>query len=274
MEIESLPVVILAGGKGTRLGNEYELLPKPLVKIGEYPIIIHIMAIYYRYGLRNFIVCTGFKADEFHKFFKTVSRYEHSDCYVLDSSMFDNLLKLDSRQDKTQVSVKLCDTGLETTTGGRLKKVYDLTNSKVVLATYGDGVADINLERVIGLHFKGGFEVTLSGFHPPSRFGELIVSETGKVLSFKEKQLSSAIVNAGFFVINRESLLDIDEEQSLEEGFLTYHSSAGTLGAYIFDTRWQMMDTPREVEILRKEVENDVPFWLHKNKIYKNAFSS
>lgn len=260
---EELPVIILAGGRGTRLGSGFEQIPKPLVRIGEFPILLHIMSIYIKYGSRRFIICTGFESIAFTKYFESICCFKSGDEFELDMLIFDKISNRSFSNKSEIISVKILDTGLETTTLGRLKKARHYITSEVFLATYGDGVADIDIGKVLKFHKSNRFEVTLSAFHPPSRFGELTLDKSGQVKTFEEKQLSAALVNAGFFVMNRNGFIDdADVGETLEEGLLSELCARGLLGAVSFETRWQMMDTPREVEILSNYVLEQNAFWL------------
>lgn len=266
MQIENIPVVILAGGKGTRLGTEFDLLPKPLVKIGELPILIHIMSIYFKCGIENFFICIGFKSEKFFEYFEGIAEEREGNSFFIEKDIFEKLLDGKVTRISKRVKVTLLETGLDTTTGGRLKKALEVISSEFIFATYGDGVADIDIRKVLDFHVRNRFEATISAFHPPSRFGEIVSDHKGQVISFKEKQLSTSLVNAGFLVVNQRVRDQIDEGESLEEGLLSSLTNKGLLGAVKFETKWQMMDTPREVELLRNAVARGKPFWLHSEK--------
>jgi glucose-1-phosphate cytidylyltransferase len=258
-----LTCVILAGGRGTRLGSAFDFIPKPLVRVGPYPIILHIISIYFRAGVNQFLVCTGFKSKEIESYFEEISVGKSGDTFLLQTEMFPKLFsKANTSNSDVKISVRLLSTGLESTTAGRVKQALEHIDTDQFLCTYGDGLAKIDISDVFDVHNRNSFEVTMAAFHPPSRFGEVTINETGRVLSFREKQLSSVLVNGGFFVMESRVKYQINPNLSLEEGLLTSCANNGTLGAFVSKDFWQMMDTPREVEILnRLYLMSEVP-WL------------
>jgi glucose-1-phosphate cytidylyltransferase len=261
--LDEITCVILAGGRGTRLGTAYDSIPKPLVRIGPYPILMHIISIYYRSGVRKFLVCTGFKSHSFSEYFDSITRSKAGDSYVLRPQMcpelFPNYTWAEGRSD---FFVELLDTGIESTTANRVRQAMERISTRQFFCTYGDGVAKIDIRKLFNFHFTEDFEITISAFHPPSRFGELVLDKSGRVLSFKEKQLSSVLVNGGFLVMNSNLHHKIDINLSLEEGLLSSCAQEGKLGAYVSNDFWQMMDTPREVELLQNRfLKSDAP-WL------------
>lgn len=261
--LEDLSCVLLAGGKGTRLGGEYGSIPKPLVRIGPYPIIMHIISIYYRAGIRNFLICTGFKSSQVGDYFDEVAMKKNENVYYLKPQIFPRLFSVQEHANLTEdFSVDLLYTGIDSTTAGRVKQAIEKIQTNEFFCTYGDGVASLDVRKVYEFHTQNSFDITMTAFHPPSRFGEVIVDNFGKVQRFQEKQLSSTLVNGGFFVVNSNVYDKINEVLSLEEGLLTDLTATGKLGAFISKDYWQMMDTPREVELLNHHyMSSDVP-WL------------
>jgi len=262
-ELREIPVVILAGGKGTRLGSEYGLKPKPLVCIGPLPILMHIILIYMNSGFRKFFICVGFRSGDFQDYFESIGSKVSTNFYVVSKAQLAELISpLQAPSNDFDIEIKLLDTGVESTTAKRIKMAIDEFDSNLFCATYGDGVASLDVSEVLNFHIQKRFDISLTAFHPPSRFGEVMVNANNLVVNFQEKQLSSTLVNGGFFIINRSVQDDIDPELSLEVGLLGNYCRNGKLGAYISEDFWQMMDTPREVEILNEMYERGSPPWL------------
>lgn len=218
-----MKVIILAGGMGTRLSEETQDKPKPLVKIGEHPILWHIMKIYRHYGHNEFIIAAGYKSEMITDYCESLARIDHN------------------------VSIKVLDTGLNTATGGRIKKCLENISDEIVFATYGDGVANINLHELFDFHLKNGGEATLTAVRPPARFGR--VQLTGSLVTrFGEKnQSDEGWINGGFFVLNRSVLNWIsDYQMPFEHDPLVNLSKQKELFAYKHEGFWQPMDTLRE----------------------------
>ncbi|MBP7088330.1 MAG: glucose-1-phosphate cytidylyltransferase [Candidatus Omnitrophica bacterium] len=253
-------VVILCGGRGTRLREETEIRPKPLVEIGARPILWHIMKIYAYYGYNDFILCLGYKGSMIKEYF-----------YHYHLLMNDFTVKLDSKRevifhnqsDEINWNVTLIDTGLNTFKGARIKKIEKYIDTDLFLLTYGDGVADINIKEIVNYHKKQGKIATLTGVRPPSRFGDLIAKE-GKVLSFTEKpQASGGLINGGFFIFNKKifDYLTNDEDCDFEKGALERLAREGELSVYEHKGSWECMDTYRETEHLNELWDNKKAFW-------------
>lgn len=232
-----MKVVILAGGLGTRISEESDLKPKPMINIGEMPIIWHIMKIYSTYGLKDFIICCGYKGemiiDYFNRNNKSLSHTESS------------LSKIPN-----DWKITLVDTGLETMTGGRLKRVKNLfTKDEDFHFTYGDGLADVNINDLTGFHRKNDSLCTVTAVFPPSRFGALqINSETMKVTSFKEKPTNETqLINGGFFVLNSKVFEYIDGDHTVwEKEPMEKLSRENNLSAYRHKGFFGPMDTLRD----------------------------
>lgn len=247
-----MKVVILCGGKGTRLREETEYRPKPMVPIGNLPILWHIMRIYASHGHTEFILCLGYKGEVIKDWFRNL-QWMLSDVRLQlgkpeSVEFFDQV-------DETGWTVTLADTGLETMTGGRIKRIAKyLGNDEEFLLTYGDGVGRVNINESITYHRKSGRILTLTGVRPPGRWGELQISD-GKVTTFLEKaQTSGGRINGGFFVANRRLFDYLNDDPGLvfEQGPLTALSSDGQLGCYVHDGFWQPMDTYQEFMLLNK----------------------
>ena len=186
-----MKVVILAGGLGTRLSEYTKLVPKPMIKIGKFPIIVHIMKHYMNYGFNDFILATGYKNKVFKTYFKNFKRLNKSFISIID---------------KKKCKITILDTGIKTMTGGRLKKTINFLNDEDFMFTYGDGISSVNLKKLLNFHKKNKKLITVTAVRPPARFGEIILNKN-VVSSFKEKpQVKNGWINGGFFVAKKNFL--------------------------------------------------------------------
>ncbi|NCR53093.1 MAG: glucose-1-phosphate cytidylyltransferase [Microcystis aeruginosa L211-07] len=258
----NIPVAILCGGKGTRLREETEFRPKPMIAIGNRPIIWHIMKTYAHYGLTDFMLCLGYKGEIIRDYFFS---YDWNQSDVLLELGNKKVTKLDSGHDEEDWRIWLVDTGQETMTGGRLKRLtsyIDQTGSDIFLATYGDGVCDVNIADLLDFHYAHGKLATLTAVRPPSRFGELVI-EDNLVSQFQEKpQTSEGWINGGYFVLNRK-VLDLIEGDAttFEAQPLRTLAALGELAVYRHDGFWQCMDTYREMEVLNHLYDTGQARW-------------
>lgn len=254
-----MKVIILAGGYGTRLGNISEIIPKPMVPVGNRPIIWHIMKIYSYYGFNDFIITLGYKGDVIKHFFCNYS----TACSDFLVDMSNDNIKILNSHNEHDWKVALVDTDLNTLKGARIKRVEKYLDSDVNMVTYGDGVADINIKELLDFHKKHGKTITITGVHPPARFGELI-EKNGKLISFKEKpQTSVGLINGGFMVFNKELLdyLSPDENCDLEVGTLEKLSKAGEVMVYKHNGQWECIDHERDLIHLNKLWNENKAFW-------------
>ena len=243
------PVVILAGGLGTRLAGEAEFRPKPLVKIGRHPVLWHIMKIFSHFGFRNFIICLGHKGEMIREYFY---HYQVNTGDVLFDAGSRTFTPIRAHEDDLDWKVLLADTGEETMTGGRIARIAPYVGTDDFLVTYGDGVADIDVQALVDTHRRLGKTATVTGIQPTSRFGELMVSE-GLVSAFREKQASDGWVNGGFFVFNKRIFEHLDGDRCvLEQSPLRTLAEERDLAVYQHRGFWQCMDTMREVELLNR----------------------
>jgi len=243
-----MKVVILAGGFGTRLSEETGVRPKPMVEIGGKPILWHIMKIYSAYGLNDFIICLGYKGYFIKEYFSK---------YFLHMSDITFDLKSNSMEVHNNGvepwKVTLIDTGENTMTGGRLKRVGDYIGNETFCFTYGDGVSDVNIKELIGFHRSQMTMATLTAVQPPGRFGVINVTEEhNRIKSFKEKPKGDGSwVNAGFFVLEPEVLNYISDDSSVwEQEPMQNLANDGMLSAYKHYGFWQPMDTLRDKSYL------------------------
>jgi glucose-1-phosphate cytidylyltransferase len=244
-----MKVVILAGGLGTRLREETEFRPKPMVEIGNRPILWHIMKLYAQCGYTDFVLCLGYKGDMIRDYFLNY-RSRNSDMTVTLGSPS---LEVHNQHSELGWRVTLAETGEKTQTAGRLKRIARYLNGDTFLATYGDGVADIDLRALLERHASTGKLATVTAVRPSSRFGELSVLD-GHVATFQEKpQVSNSWVNGGFFVMQR-AVLDMihDDQSTLESDLLPSLAGTKQLAVYQHTGFWQCMDTAREMDLLNK----------------------
>lgn len=245
-----MQVVILCGGRGTRMGAESEVVPKPMVTIGERPILWHIMKRYAAAGHKEFVLCLGYKGDVIRDYFL---HYESRNNDVTVELGAEGGVTVHGEHREQGWKVTLAETGLETLTGARVRRAWRYLREETFLLTYGDGVADVDLDALVRFHRAHGKVATVTAVHPPARFGELIL-EGGSVSRFSEKpQVGTGRINGGFFVFEPsvfDYLSDADT-CALEHEPMARLTGDGELVAYEHRGFWQCMDTVRELTILR-----------------------
>lgn len=258
-----MKVVILAGGYGSRLAEETQLIPKPLVRIGSLPILFHIMKIYISFGFNDFIICCGYKGELIKEYFNNFLINNHS--VFFDFKNKNNLILDKNRYDN--FTVTCVDTGLQTMTGGRIRAVKKYLNpNEPFFLTYGDGLADIDLNKLLEFHKKTKKIATVTAVSPPGRFGVMDI-KNGIVRDFREKLISDQYkINGGFFVLNYTVLKYIKNNKTIfEQEPLIQLSSDGQLGAYEHQGFWHPMDTLRDKIYLDSLAENGNPPWQIKD---------
>jgi len=253
-----MKVVLLAGGLGTRLREETEFRPKPMVAIGGRPILWHIMKSYAHYGHSEFIVCLGYKGDVIRDYFLNYE-VRHRDVTVTLGS---REVQVHNPHGEAGWRVTLAETGEATRTAGRLGRVTRYLDGQQFMVTYGDGVADIDLDRLVAFHRGHGKLATLTAVRPSSRFGEVVI-ENAMVQVFQEKpQVHGGWINGGFFVFERGVLdLIVGDEENLEQSLLMKLTGMQQLAVYQHDGFWQCMDTPREMDLLNELWRQDKAAW-------------
>lgn len=246
-----MQVVILCGGKGTRLREETEYRPKPMLPIGEHPILWHIMKVYAHYNYTNFVLCLGYKGQVIKDYFLN---FRHIST--------DFTLKLGKERDivfhgdyvEEDWTVTLANTGEDTLTGARLKRIEKYITGDEFMLTYGDGIGNIDIEKLVAFHRQHGKIGTLTGVRPPGRFGELS-TDGNQIIEFNEKpQTTGGLINGGFFVFSRRffEYLNDDPNLVLEQEPLRRLAADGQLMCHTHDGFWQPMDTFREFEMLNQ----------------------
>jgi glucose-1-phosphate cytidylyltransferase len=254
-----MKVIILAGGYGTRLGSLSELIPKPMIEIGDRPIIWHIMKTFNHFGYRDFVLCLGYKSNVIKDYF--FHYYNYNNDFTIDLST--NVVKFHASASSDDFSVTLVDTGLHNLKGSRLKQVDKYLNDELNFVTYGDGVADIDVRALVEYHKSHGKMVTITGVRPPSMFGEMI-EQDGLVTSFEEKpQTSKGLINGGYMVFNRRLMdhLSADPDCDFEFGALEELAAEGQIMTYKHAGLWECADTLRDLEHLNKLWREGKAFW-------------
>jgi len=245
-KVVKMKVVILAGGLGTRISEESHLKPKPMIEIGERPILWHIMKIYSSYGYNDFIICLGYKAYIIKEFF--ADYFLHTSDITFD--LANNEMTVHNNYSEPW-KVTLVDTGLNTMTGGRVKQVSEYIGNEPFMLTYGDGVADINIKALEEFHRSHGKIATLTSINVRQRFGILEIEDTA-VRSFREKSDNDgSMINGGFMVLNPEIFKYIEGDSTVfEKAPLEALAARGELMAFHHEGFWQCMDTQRDKEQL------------------------
>lgn len=253
-----MKVAILAGGLGTRLSEETDLRPKPMVEVGGRPLIWHIMKHYETFGFTDFYVALGYKGEFLKRYFRDYTTLSGS---ITVSLQDDTVTPLDHIHEHWTVS--LIDTGIETNTGGRLKRLSPWLRDGTFMLTYGDGVSDVDLNRLVAFHREHGKLATITAVHPSSRFGEMVF-DGEDVARFTEKpQMGEGWINGGFMVLEPQVFEMIEgDETSLEGKLLEQLAGEGQLVGYRHESFWQCMDTLRDVRFLRELWESGSPPWV------------
>lgn len=247
-----MKVVIFCGGKGTRLREETEYRPKPMVPIGHRPILWHIMKLYAHYGHKEFVLCLGYKGEIIQNFFRNYP-WMTSDVTL---RLGESKVKFHDHHPEEDWAVTLADTGEETMTARRLKKIERyIGTDETFLLTYGDGVGDVHIPSVIAQHQRQRALLTVTAVHPPGRFGDLNLDEGDRVTGFNEKpQAEGGWINGGFFAVSRRvfDYLENVDDVMLERGPLGDLAAKGDLAAYRHEGFWQPMDTYQEFLFLNR----------------------
>jgi glucose-1-phosphate cytidylyltransferase len=252
-----MKAVILAGGMGTRLREETEFRPKPMVEIGGRPILWHIMKYLSRFGINEFIICIGYKGDYIKEYFTNYQTLSHDVTVKLGDKSGITRHDVDSKENW---KVTIADTGLLTMTGGRLKKVKRYLDGETFLCTYGDGLANVDINALIAFHSSHGKIATVTGVRPTTRFGAMELDEDFTVRKFSEKPKSDTWVNGGYFIFENEIFDYLEHDSILEKVPLEGLAKNCELKAYKHEGFWQPMDTYREtLELNDLWDQNDAP---------------
>lgn len=259
-----MKVVILCGGQGTRIRGVSDDLPKPMIPIGDYPIVWHIMRSYAAAGFKDFVLCLGYKGQAIKDFF--LNYHTRISDVTIDFGRNDSVTLMDRRQ-KIDWRVTLAETGKDTMTGSRVKRIeHYIGADENFLLTYGDGVSDIDLHALLARHMLHNPVVTVSAVRPPGRFGELDHDEAGRITEFNEKpQAVGGRISGGFFVCSRQLFTYLHAERDdevLEAGPFRTIARKGRMAMYPHDGFWQCMDTFRDYTLLNEMYEKGNAPWI------------
>ncbi|MBB6214810.1 glucose-1-phosphate cytidylyltransferase [Anaerosolibacter carboniphilus] len=251
-----MKVVILCGGKGSRMREITDDVPKPLAMIGNKPILWHIMKIYAHYGFNDFILLLGYKGDKIKEYFMDYAWKNHN--FVLNSGTG----QYELLEQPEQWKITFIDTGFETMTGGRIKKAQPYIEGDSFMLTYGDGLANIDINKLVDYHKQSGRIATVTGVPRISQYGTM-VAENGIVQIFQEKSQTEGIINGGFFVFNRKvfDYLENDSSCILEQEPLRKLTEARQLSIYLHDGFWTAMDTYKDILTVNEMWESDHCKW-------------
>ncbi len=255
-----MKTVILAGGLGTRISEETTIRPKPMIEIGGKPIIWHIMKIYEHYGHNDFVVCCGYKGHIIKEYFLNYFLYNSDITVEVDKNQLDvHFTNAES------FKVTLVDTGINTNTAGRIKKIKKYIGNETFMLTYGDGVSDVDINKLIAFHKASGKYATLTSIQPPGRFGTIKTKESGEVIDFKEKQEGAEMwINGGFFVLEPKifDYLEGDMENvQWEKNPLIEIAKDGQLVSYKHVGFWKCMDAMRDKIEMEELWESNKALW-------------
>ena len=253
-----MKVVILAGGKGTRITEESQYKPKPMIMIGNKPIVWHIMKIYSQYNFNEFVIALGYKGQMIKDYFINY-QFINSDLRI---NLSNKEIKILNSNNENWI-INLIETGEEVMTGGRIKKAFEFVNNETIMATYGDGLADIDINNLLQFHKSHGKLATITVVHPPSRFGEVVFDDL-KVTSFKEKPLKGreGWVGGGFFVLDPQVADYIESyDTPFETSPLEKLCQDGELIAYKHEGFWHPVDVLRDKLLLQSLWDQNKAFW-------------
>ena len=259
-----MKAVILAGGYGTRISEESQFKPKPMLEIGEHPILWHIMKGYSFFGIKDFIICAGYKQHVIKEWF--ADYFLHTSDVTFDFEQDNKIIYHDKHAEKWRVTV--VDTGLNTMTGGRVKRIQKYVGNKPFYLTYGDAVSNVNINDLTRFHFQHGKCMTITAVSLAQQKGVLDIDENGSVISFREKDnIDGALINGGFMVCNPEIFNYLDDDKTiLEQGPMHQLVAEHEMKSYYHTGFWQCMDTKREKDKLEALWASDNAPW----KLWEN----
>lgn len=255
-----MKVVLLAGGFGTRISEESHLKPKPMIEIGGKPILWHIMKEYSHYGFNDFIICAGYKQHVIKEWF--ANYYLHNSDITFDFTAENKMVVHNNEAEPWKVTI--VDTGLNTMTGGRIKRVQKYIGNETFMLTYGDGVSDVDIAKLVEYHREGGKMVTMTAVTVGQQFGVLEIGEDGVINKFREKsKADGGVINAGYMVLEPEIFDYIDgDAEVFEKKPLETVAAEGQLKAYMHKGFWKCMDTQRDKQKLEALIEEGQAPWM------------
>ena len=260
--MKPLKVVILAGGYGTRIRDVADDIPKPMIPIGPFPIIWHIMNTYSKFGHTDFIICLGYKGQLIKDFFLNYKPYTNDFTISFGEN---GGIQLHNKRQHSNWNVTLVDTGLKSMTGSRISKIRDFVGQENFMLTYGDGFSDINIKKLVEFHESHNKILTVTGVRPPGRFGEMVSDSSGVIHEFNEKpQATAGRISGGYFVANPRlfDYLDDDEDLVFEKDPIRKLVADQELMMYKHDGFWQPMDTSREYQLLNSLYDDGKAPWI------------
>lgn len=262
MDDKKMKVVILAGGFGTRISEESHLKPKPMVELGQEgkPILWHIMKEYSYYGYNEFIICAGYKQHVIKEWF--ADYYLHNSDITFDFSAENKMIVHNNVAEPWKVTI--VDTGLNTMTGGRIKRIKDYIGDETFMLTYGDGVSDVDINKLVEFHKKSGKIATITAVNVGQQFGVLEIDKEGSISKFREKSdTDGGVINAGYMVLKPAIFDYIDGDAEIfERRPLETLAAEGQLKAYMHNGFWKCMDTQRDKQQLEKMLEDGQAPWM------------
>lgn len=253
----NIPVVIFCGGQGTRMKEETEFRPKPMVNLGGHPILWHIMKIYSHYGFNDFIIALGYKGDYIKEYFLNEEYFLHD--LTIHTKTGEKIVHRKSKKKHEDFNITFVDTGLETLTGERLLRVKKYINTDTFMVTYGDGVGDVDIEKLLKFHKQSKVIGTITGVHPRSKWGLVVSDKNNIVERFEQKPQLNQYVNGGFMVFQKQ-IFNYLKPREMIEAALNRLVKDKKLGVYIHNGYWSAMDTYQDVEEMNKQWKKD-PKW-------------
>lgn len=257
-----MKVVILAGGYGTRIRDVADDIPKPMIPIGPYPILWHIMKTYAHFGHKEFIICLGYKGQVIKDFFLNYEAYTRDFTITFGSQ---GKIEYHSDHDESDWKITLADTGLRSMTGARISRIRDYVGDDDFMLTYGDGVSDVDIDKLVAFHKSHGKVLTVTGVRPPGRFGEMVGDGSGQIVEFNEKpQATAGRISGGYFVASPRIFEYLEDSEGLvfEQGPIRQLVKDKQLMMFEHDGFWQPMDTSREFQLLNSLYENGDAPWV------------
>lgn len=256
-ESMKIPVVIFSGGQGTRMKEETEFRPKPMVTVGGMPILWHIMKIYSHYGYNDFIITLGYKGDYIKQYFLNQEYFTHD--LKINTKTGEKEIYKDPRKTKDEFNITFAETGLETLTGERLLRVKKYITSDLFMVTYGDGVSDININDLIKYHQSKKVLGTITGVHPKSKWGLVVSDKNNIIKEFRQKPVLNEYVNGGFMVFSKKVLDYLAPRETIEQ-VMDKLVAEKQLSVYFYNGFWSAMDTYNDVEEMNRLWRKD-PKW-------------
>lgn len=257
-----MKVVILCGGYGTRIRDVADDIPKPMIPIGPFPILWHIMKTYAHFGHKEFIICLGYKGQVIKDFFLNYEAYTRDLTITFGKQ---GGIEYHSDHDESGWKITLADTGIRSMTGSRISRIRDYVGNEDFMLTYGDGVSDVDIDKLLEFHKSHGRVLTVTGVRPPGRFGEMVSEASGEILEFNEKpQATAGRISGGFFVASPRLFEYVDDQEGLvfEQGPMRQLVKDKQLMMFEHDGFWQPMDTSREFQLLNSLYENGGAPWV------------